>query len=249
MATENKDFRVKNGLIVEGTSATVNGENVLTTASNIDSLANVDTTGATSLNVLTYNAENNLWVPANPGGGSGGSSVTISSSSPSSPLVGDLWFNSSNGRMYVYYNDEDSNQWIEIAGAEGPVGPVGPTGPTGPMGTIDSQTEVFAINVKLGSTNTNTSGQVNLDFQQEAFVNQLGLTGNVEYTGSNYLAGRSVTVRVVNGNTEREVSFPESWVFVSDKPSSIDPNKTAILTVTSFGNTENDCVAAWAQEL
>lgn len=35
MATSNKDFRVKNGLVVEGTTATVNGFDVLTTASEI----------------------------------------------------------------------------------------------------------------------------------------------------------------------------------------------------------------------
>ena len=37
MATVNKDFRVKNGLIVEGTTATVNGNDILTTASSVDS--------------------------------------------------------------------------------------------------------------------------------------------------------------------------------------------------------------------
>ena len=39
MATVNKDFRVKNGLVVEGTTATVNGETVITTGSNTDSLS------------------------------------------------------------------------------------------------------------------------------------------------------------------------------------------------------------------
>ena len=38
MTTQNKDFRVKNGLIVEGTTATVNGNEVLTTASDLASL-------------------------------------------------------------------------------------------------------------------------------------------------------------------------------------------------------------------
>ena len=33
MATVNKDFRIKNGLVVEGSTATVNGQNVLTEAS------------------------------------------------------------------------------------------------------------------------------------------------------------------------------------------------------------------------
>jgi hypothetical protein len=37
MATVNKDFRVKNGLVVEGTTATVNGNDILTTASTISS--------------------------------------------------------------------------------------------------------------------------------------------------------------------------------------------------------------------
>lgn len=39
MATVNKDFRVKNGLVVEGTTATVNGETVITTGSDTDSLS------------------------------------------------------------------------------------------------------------------------------------------------------------------------------------------------------------------
>jgi hypothetical protein len=38
MATVNKDFRIKSGLIVEGASATVNGENILTTGSSTDNL-------------------------------------------------------------------------------------------------------------------------------------------------------------------------------------------------------------------
>ena len=38
MATVTKDFRVKNGLIVEGTSGTINGNNILTTANDTDDL-------------------------------------------------------------------------------------------------------------------------------------------------------------------------------------------------------------------
>ena len=38
MATVNKDFRVKNGLVVEGTTATVNGNSILTTANTTDNL-------------------------------------------------------------------------------------------------------------------------------------------------------------------------------------------------------------------
>ena len=39
MATVNKDFRVKHGLVVEGTTGTINGEDIITTAFDTDSLA------------------------------------------------------------------------------------------------------------------------------------------------------------------------------------------------------------------
>jgi hypothetical protein len=43
---------------------------------------------------------------------SGGSSSnsTVSASAPSSPATGDTWFNSSVGRMYIYYD----NFWVEV---------------------------------------------------------------------------------------------------------------------------------------
>ena len=46
------------------------------------------------------------------GGGGGGASVNISLTAPSSPSAGDLWFDSSNLKTFIYYNDGDSNQWV-----------------------------------------------------------------------------------------------------------------------------------------
>jgi hypothetical protein len=39
--------------------------------------------------------------------------VVTSSTVPSSAVDGDLWMNTSDGTMYVYYNDGTSSQWIE----------------------------------------------------------------------------------------------------------------------------------------
>ena len=39
--------------------------------------------------------------------------VSISDSSPSSPASGDLWFDSANLNLYVYYNDGSSSQWVQ----------------------------------------------------------------------------------------------------------------------------------------
>jgi len=39
-------------------------------------------------------------------------SVSVSDTPPVSPSQGSLWFNSSNGSLYLYYEDTDSEQWI-----------------------------------------------------------------------------------------------------------------------------------------
>lgn len=76
MSTSNKDFKVKNGLVVAGSTATVNGNDILTTASSIDSLSDVVITTASSGQVLKYNGTN--WVNGTDNTGEGGSSDTIS---------------------------------------------------------------------------------------------------------------------------------------------------------------------------
>lgn len=77
MATENKDFRVKNGLVVQGTTATVNGNSVLTSASNIDDLADVDTTGVADGNALAYDSATSTWKPTAAGGTPASASTTV----------------------------------------------------------------------------------------------------------------------------------------------------------------------------
>lgn len=91
-----------------------------------------------------------------------------------------------------------------------------------------------------------TTGNIDIDFSGSTLRTQGTLTGNIVYTGSEYSAGSSVTIRVTNGSTQRNVAFPSGWKFVGEKPTNIASNKVAILTITSFGSTEADCVAAWA---
>jgi hypothetical protein len=72
MSTENKDFRVKNGLIVSGTTATVAGSNILTESSGINSLSDVSLTTVSPGQVLKYNGVS--WINATDNTGEGGSS-------------------------------------------------------------------------------------------------------------------------------------------------------------------------------
>jgi hypothetical protein len=131
LATENKDFRVKNGLIVEGTTATVNGEDVLTTGSSIGDLSDVDLTGVQEGDVLVFSTDSFTWIP---GEGSGGASLTVSTTPPEEAEEGDLWYNSSTGQTFVYYDSYWIEQAIAPAGPPGPTGEKGDTGDQGPEG-------------------------------------------------------------------------------------------------------------------
>lgn len=46
---------------------------------------------------------------------SGVTQATVATTAPSSPQNGDLWTDSNTLITYLYYNDGDSNQWVEIA--------------------------------------------------------------------------------------------------------------------------------------
>jgi hypothetical protein len=58
---------------------------------------------STSTKVEVYNGT--IW-------GSVGGGATISDTAPSSPSVGDIWWKSDEGQMYVYYTDANSSQWV-----------------------------------------------------------------------------------------------------------------------------------------
>lgn len=95
--------------------------------------------------------------PTGPTGATGPrGSYTVSDTTPSSPSLGDVWFDTNVANTFVYYD----GYWIEIVGAQGPTGPTGaastvtgPTGPTGPgiAGVTASATE---LNYSVGVTSS-----------------------------------------------------------------------------------------------
>jgi hypothetical protein len=50
--------------------------------------------------------------PGSGGVGGEGSSVTVDTTPPQNPLNGDLWWNSEDATLYIYYTDSDSSQWV-----------------------------------------------------------------------------------------------------------------------------------------
>ena len=60
-----------------------------------------------------YVYHNSAWTLA--GGAGSGASVTVGDSAPSNPAAGDLWWNSEDGRLFLYYIDVDSSQWVDAS--------------------------------------------------------------------------------------------------------------------------------------
>jgi hypothetical protein len=100
----------------------------------------------------------------------------------------------------------------------------------------------FAINVGTLAT---ASGTQELDFSSQGYLTH-SITGDITYAATNYSAGKSLSIRVTSDGTARNLAFPTNWVFVGAKPTSIAASKIAILSVTSFGTTEANAVAAYA---
>lgn len=57
---------------------------------------------------------NSVWVDATPIPDTT-ASVDISATPPATPLAGDLWWSDVNGRLYIYYADANSSQWVDAA--------------------------------------------------------------------------------------------------------------------------------------
>ena len=77
----------------------------------------------------------------------------------------------------------------------------------------------------------------------------LTLTGDAAFTSTDHAAARSVTVLIIGDSVSSALSFPVEWTFIGDAaPSSLDANKEAVLTITSFGPDISDVRAAYAAE-
>ena len=85
------------------------------------SLTGLGITDGTTGQVLTTDGAGNFTFEDAAEGG-GGASITTSETAPVSPAEGDMWFNSSDLGLYMYYNDGDSTQWIQINDAGGSSG-------------------------------------------------------------------------------------------------------------------------------
>ena len=97
-----------------------------------DSPSNGDTQTING-SVYTYNSTTGKWDID----GDNTTNVTVSDTAPSGAVAGDQWFNSTDGSLYVYYNDGSSSQWVGISG------PAGSSGDSGSSVTAYANTAAF----------------------------------------------------------------------------------------------------------
>jgi len=144
-----------------------------------------------STNARLYSYYDSTWVeisgaqgPTGPTGPTGPDRLQVSDTAPSSVVSGDLWFDSTNARLFSYYD----STWVEISGAQGPTGPTGPTGltgltgltgatgptgPTGASGVAGAIDDLSDVNI-----NTATSGDL-LKYNGSQWINDVADHGSM----------------------------------------------------------------------
>jgi hypothetical protein len=68
-------------------------------------------------NTLYYGRGNSAGLATSivPIAGNGGAVVTISDTAPTLPVAGQLWFDSVGARLYLYFTDPNTSQWVPVA--------------------------------------------------------------------------------------------------------------------------------------
>jgi hypothetical protein len=164
VATADKDFKVKNGLVV-GAGGTFNGTVVVATPTD-------DTHAATK-----------QYVDENAGGGGGG--YTVSDTPPSNPSEGDSWFDSSTGRTFVYYD----GYWVESGTSSSFPNVVTPLSYDLETNTVSvdlsSKQDIVAgvSGTEIGYLDGVTSG-IQSQIDSKASLSGASFTGNILTTGT-----------------------------------------------------------------
>jgi len=169
----------------------------------------VITTAPSGNGSLIYTSANGsfTFTPANAtqgGGGGGGASVTISDAAPSSPSAGDMWFDSEDLILYVYYNDGSSSQWVKSSpsGVPSPVA-LSETAPQSPnAGDLWFDTSVLKVFIYYNDGDSSQWIEINSlagneDTGSATNVNWVERTANTTITaGEKYILNTSSALTI-----------------------------------------------------
>ena len=93
-----------------------------------------------------------------------------------------------------------------------------------------------------------TMSGVDFDFDLADSILTKSIDGNTTFTGSNYTAGKSLTLFITTDGTERDLAFPSGWIFQGTKPTAQAASKVGTLTLTCASTSEASVRCAYAVE-
>lgn len=155
-----------------------------------------------------------------PTGATGTGTVIQSATAPAPPDANTLWYNTVDGRLFVYYTDNDGSQWVDAAppltGATGAQGATGVQGATGSEGATGLQGATGTSNPAGNNTQIQYNNNGNFDASASfTFDNTTQVI-----SANNIVTTTSFTLPVYADNTFRDATIiaPTAgmMIFVSD---------------------------------
>ena len=89
---------------------------------------------------------------------------------------------------------------------------------------------------------------VDFDFDSTNAIQTLSISGNTTFTGSNYAAGKSITLFITTDGSSRDLAFPSGWIFQGTKPTDQAASKVGTLTLLCTSTSEASVRCAYAVE-
>lgn len=198
MTTNNKDFKVKNGIVVTGGGAFGGAVSVGTPT---------DPSHAITLGYLD--------------GLSLTGAMTVSETPPEYPSSGDMWFDSASGGTFIYYD----SYWIQVMSSTGPQGPQGEQGEPG-EGISGVTASAAELNILDGATLTTTELNY-VDGVTSSIQSQLNskqdVVGGVSSTEIGYLANVTSDIQTQFGTKADLLSPTITMATLASASTTIDP--------------------------
>ena len=187
-------------------------------------------------NTYTYNSTVGAWQgPAGSSGG-GGASVTVSETAPTSPSAGDLWFDPSVLKTFLYYQDGSSNQWVQT-------NPSG-SGSGGSSGASVTASDTAPSSPSAGDLWYKSDTNVLYVYYTDADSSQwVGVSGPAGATGATGAAGAAATgygqVPIVYTEPPTTHTLNSDGSTSTVQMQAVDPEGTSITYAIAYANATN----------